>query len=118
MGHLGIARAFALIGLCLAAAAWIRPSGTAAAEGAASAPRTHVVRISRSAFSPASLTVNPGDTIEWRNEDVVPHTATGKAFDSGRLNAGQKWRFKARAQGSLPYICTYHPSMRGTITVK
>lgn len=118
MARIRFIRVLAALTLCAAAVVWMRPSGTAAAEGAASAPRTHVVRISRSAFSPASLTVNSGDTIEWRNEDVVPHTATGKAFDSGRLNAGQKWRFKARARGSLPYICTYHPSMRGTITVK
>lgn len=118
MSHVRIVSVLVLTALCVAAAARVRPSGTTAAAEAASAPRTHVVRISRSAFSPASLTVNAGDTIEWRNEDVVPHTATGKAFDSGKLNAGQKWRFKARAKGSLPYICTYHPSMRGTITVK
>ncbi|HUF04093.1 MAG TPA: cupredoxin family copper-binding protein [Aridibacter sp.] len=118
MAHVRIVSVLALTALCVAAAAWVKPSGSAAGAEAASAPRTHIVRISRSAFSPASLTVNAGDTVEWRNEDVVPHTATGKAFDSGRLNAGQTWRFKARAKGSFPYICTYHPSMRGSIRVK
>lgn len=82
------------------------------------APRTHIVRITRSAFTPASLTINAGDTVEWRNEDLVPHTATGNAFDSGRLNKGQTWRFTARSKGSFPYVCTYHPSMRGNVTVR
>lgn len=118
MSKARIARVLALTVFCAAAAAWMKSSGIAAAAEAPPAQRVHVVRISRSAFSPASLTVNAGDTIEWRNEDVVPHTATGKGFDSGRMNTGKTWRFKTRARGSFPYICTYHPSMRGNVTVR
>lgn len=85
---------------------------------AATKPKTHVVAIRNSEFSPANLTVKAGDTVVWRNYDVVPHTATGRAFDSGNLDKGQSWRFVARKKGTLSYICTYHPSMKGRVIVK
>ena len=42
-------------------------------------------------FHPDDLTVAPGETITWVNEDLVPHTATSKAagFDSKEVEAGK-----------------------------
>lgn len=87
-------------------------------HAAAGKPKTHVVAIRDSQFSPTSLTVSAGDTLIFRNDDIVPHTATGRAFDSGNLNKGQSWKYVAKAKGSFSYICTYHPSMKGRVVVR
>lgn len=84
----------------------------------ASTAKTHIVAIRNSQFSPANLTVASGDTVIFRNDDIVPHTATGKGFDSGNLDKGQSWRYVAKTKGSFSYICTYHPSMKGRIMVR
>jgi plastocyanin len=88
--------------------------------GCAPRPVTREVVIRAFAFSPATDTVQAGDTVRWRNEDVVPHTATSRAggFDSGTLEAGQDWRYVTRTPGSYAYVCTLHPTMRGTLVVR
>lgn len=105
-----------LVGLVAAAAFTIVERVQAASH--ARGRKTHVVVIRNSAFSPANLTVNVGDRVVWRNEDVVPHTATGSGFDSGNLEKGQTWSYTVPRKGTLSYICTYHPSMKGRISAK
>ncbi|MFZ1684338.1 MAG: hypothetical protein WAU88_09445 [Candidatus Zixiibacteriota bacterium] len=39
-------------------------------------PSLHTVSMSGSAFVPATLTVDVGDTVKWTNNDPVAHTAT------------------------------------------
>src|SRR5688572_11727055 len=34
-------------------------------------------------FYPPSLEVNKGGVVEWKNDDLIPHTATSPSFDSG-----------------------------------
>lgn len=80
--------------------------------------RTHIIEIRRSLFTPKTLRVNVGDTVIWKNRDIVPHTATGKGFDSGYLKTGASWKFVIRKKRNYSYICTYHPTMKGTIIVR
>jgi len=80
--------------------------------------RTHTVAISNFKFAPATLTVNSGDSVVWKNADVAPHTATGKGFDSGTIAAGASWRFTATRKGTFSYICSFHPTMKGRLIVK
>jgi plastocyanin len=89
-----------------------------AAAGAASAA-THVVTIEGMKFQPATLTVKRGDTVTWKNNDLVPHTATAAGkFDSTNIAAGKSWSWKAAAPGQYDYVCIYHPGMKGSLTVK
>ena len=74
-------------------------------------------------FTPATVSVHPGDTVEWKNDDTVDHTvtATGSgnpAFDSGTLKNGQIFRYVAKTKGTYDYICTIHPYMKGQVIVK
>jgi plastocyanin len=85
---------------------------------AAPAPSTHTVRMEATTFQPADVTVRVGDTVAWRNEDPFPHTATSTAFDSKVVPAGGSWRYTPRAKGSYPYVCTLHPTMKGTLRVE
>lgn len=80
---------------------------------------THTITIEGMKFTPQSIAVNSGDTIIWVNKDIFPHTATAeKTFDSGLIAAGASWRYTVKRKGTIPYICTFHPTMKGALTVK
>ena len=83
-------------------------------------PKTHTVTIQGMRFMPANLEVSVGDTVIWKNQDVVPHTATSarKSFDSGEIKAGASWKYVAKKAGSYAYICTYHPTMKAELVVR
>jgi plastocyanin len=75
-------------------------------------------------FEPVTVTVHAGDTIEWKNDDIVPHTATADgeaqkpAFDSGTIHKGAAWRYVPRKKGTYNYSCTFHPNMKGKLIVQ
>lgn len=80
--------------------------------------KTYNIIAQNFAFSPASITINAGDTIIWTNRDLAPHTATGSGFDSGALSNGQSYSFKFSSAGTYNYYCAIHPSMTGVVIVK
>jgi plastocyanin len=86
----------------------------------ASRPQSHVVEMRGFAFVPARLQLAAGDTVVWLNRDVVPHTATGddRAWDSGSIGPGAHWQRVASDTGAHAYVCTFHPTMRGTLVVR
>jgi plastocyanin len=83
-------------------------------------PVTHTVSIDGSSFSPATLTIRSGDSVVWVNKDIIPHTATSERgrFDSGTLETGKSWTYAAKATGEFPYVCLFHPTMKGTLRVE
>jgi plastocyanin len=102
-----------VVGFGLAAAGALAPAATA---GNAT---THTVVIEGVGYEPQALTVRQGDTIVWINKDPFPHTVTAKgAFDSHTIVAGKSWRYVARKRGEYAYVCTLHPNMRATLTVR
>lgn len=76
------------------------------------------VTISGLAFSPAEITAQVGDTIEWINKDFVAHTATArdKTFDV-LIPAGGKGSLVLKAAGAVDYYCRFHPMMKGKIQI-
>lgn len=85
----------------------------------ARAATVHTVSIDAFEFKPATLTVKRGDTVRWQNNDPVPHTATAKgAFDSSSIAAGAAWQYTAAKKGRFEYICSFHPTMKGTLIVE
>lgn len=83
-------------------------------------PQTHTVTMEGLKFQPAALTVKAGDTVVWVNNDMFPHTATSNpgGFDSGAIAAGESWRYTIQQKGEFAYVCTYHPTMKGSLTVE
>jgi plastocyanin len=83
-------------------------------------PASHTVTIDASAFDPADLTVAAGDTVVWVNKDFFAHTATSKSggFDSDDIPAAKSWTYLTKKKGDFPYVCSIHPSMKGTLHVK
>jgi plastocyanin len=77
------------------------------------------VTIKNFAFSPGTTTVHVGDTITWTNQDSIAHTATASdgSFDTGLLQKGKSGSHTFTKAGTIAYICSVHPSMKGTVTV-
>ena len=83
------------------------------------AAETHNVSIANLKFDPPNLTIKPGDTVTWTNNDDRDHAVAGSdgAFASGNLRHGETFSFKFDKPGKFPYGCKLHPRMKGTITV-
>ena len=87
-------------------------------------PKTVTVVIRSFKFQPETVTVHAGDTVEWKNDDIVPHTATADGdpqkatFDSSGIPTGATWRYVPRNQGKYNYTCTLHPNMEGKLIVQ
>jgi plastocyanin len=72
-------------------------------------------------YSPETIEVKAGQTVEWVNNDLTPHTVTSQGtgdLNSGSIDAGASWRHTFTQAGSFPYYCTFHPEMKGTVVVK
>ena len=71
-------------------------------------------------FSPSALTIAPGTTVTWVNEDESPHTVAdnGKAFRSAALDTSDRFSYTFAQPGEFTYYCTMHPMMVGKIVVK
>jgi plastocyanin len=81
-------------------------------------------------FDPDGATAGSDALVSWENTDTTLHTATsgtgssdpdsGKLFDSGFLNSGQKYSVPAAdiGAGEHPYYCQVHPYMTSKITVQ
>ncbi|XVV03751.1 cupredoxin domain-containing protein [Actinosynnema sp. CA-248983] len=130
LAALGIAGA--VFGLAAAAVAPAAPPvaaavGLAARAGHApdaqpgAAAAAHQVAIAGYAYSPASLTVNVGDTVTWTNQDSAPHnvvvTSGPEKFTSPTLQKGQSFSFTFTKPGSYQYYCSVHPDMKASVTV-
>lgn len=73
------------------------------------------------AYQPAKITLKVGQTATFVNNSNADHTVSahnGSSFDSGNIATGANWVFKATKPGTYPYICQYHPLMKGTIVVQ
>jgi plastocyanin len=80
-------------------------------------------------YEPVDITVSPGATVIWDNQDNALHTATsgnpdtatpdGK-FDTGLVGANQPSKpvTMPTEPGQITYFCTLHPFLVGTVTVQ
>jgi plastocyanin len=78
-------------------------------------------------FDPKDITVKPGETITFTNDESVPHdvhkqSGPGGDFASGPdggMQQGDTFDLKLDKPGKYEYVCHVHaPGMAGTITVK
>jgi plastocyanin len=78
------------------------------------------VKITDTAFDPKELTVTPGTTVRWTNNDNHVHTVTSSKgdWDSGDIQVGRDFSATFTKPGTFEYYCKHHPDMKGTIVVK
>lgn len=96
---------------------------SAAGALAAAAPAgaaTIEIRIDRSSFTPANVTVNAGDTVRWTNRDAANHQVVSDtgAFVSPILGPGKSHSFTFDTAGTYRYRDALKPTVRGVIRVE
>ena len=71
-------------------------------------------------FTPMDVTITAGSTVTWKNMDGEPHTVASVdgTFHSPALDENDTYQFKFDKPGVYKYICSIHPKMRATITVR
>ena len=96
------------------------PAETQAASSSSSTGDEITVTIKGFAFQPAEVDAKVGQTIKWVNEDDAPHNAVaqnGGNLKTKTFEKGGSDTFTLDAPGTIQYICTVHPQMKGTIKV-
>jgi plastocyanin len=72
-------------------------------------------------FNPSSVSVSTGDSVTWTNNDNVGHDVTADSFksgDSGAMQNGDTFKHTFKEAGTFDYVCSVHPGMEGSVTVK
>lgn len=115
MTRRAIALLAAMVAMASGAAMILLPRAATSAE-----PRgRHEILMKAVSFAPRSLTVQLGDTVVWRNADIVRHSAdAGERLSSGDLRSGESYTWVPSDSGRIRYRCTIHQRMRGEIHVR
>jgi plastocyanin len=95
--------------------------GPAPPSSAPSAGVTARVTMTNVTFKPGRLTARVGQSVQWTNQDGVPHdvkAVKGDDFKSQILQPGQTYRYQLGRAGTVQYVCTIHPTMKATIRVR
>ena len=76
-------------------------------------------------YIPSKMTVKPGETVYWKNQDAAFHSVTSGfygdpdgLFDSELLDPEDIFSYKFTEEGIYDYYCTLHPWMKGIILVE
>lgn len=95
-------------------------------EGAISVPEGSSIvgcEATDECYIPAGVSVEPGTTVTWSNDDTAAHTVTSSpdspmSFDSGLFMPDTTFEVTFDDPGEYPYWCIVHPWMVGTVTVE
>ncbi|MFC9661440.1 plastocyanin/azurin family copper-binding protein [Nocardia sp. NPDC127606] len=86
------------------------------------APTNLTVEVGNMKYAPADATIKVGETVTWKFSDKVPHNVQGIGDKAMGLNSPifdkGEWSYTFTQAGTYRYMCTLHPDMRGSITVK
>jgi len=77
-------------------------------------------------FIPSTITINPGESVTFVNDDASPHTTTSgtaiggpdDVWDSSLMMSGEIYITPALSEGTYPYYCMVHAWMQGTVIVE
>src|SRR3954466_11790104 len=99
---------------------WIACTALALVLAAPASSATTTVQIKRSAFAPASVTINQDDSITWTNTDTISHqvVANNGGFVSPILGPNKSWTHNFPRGGTFRYHDSLHPSLKGTVVVR
>ena len=78
------------------------------------------VSIANFAFTPGEITIAPGETVTWTNDDGAPH---GLEYQDGAkgvdpLLPGSSFTRRFDRPGTYEYNCSVHPYMTGRVVVR
>jgi len=71
-------------------------------------------------FTPAEVTIAPGESVTWVNDDGAPHGLEYNDGSSGNdlLLPGESYNRRFDQPGTYDYNCSVHPYMTGRVIVR
>lgn len=98
------------------------PTGPGPGPGPGPSPSPNTVTLGASSFSPASITIQTGGTVTWRNSSGITHNVTfnpvtGAPANIGDHSSGDNSRTFGTG-GTFGYQCTLHGGMTGSVVVQ
>src|SRR5260370_9373017 len=86
---------------------------------AAASADTKTVQIVKSGFTPTATTINVGDSVTWKNADVVNHQVVSNdgSFASPVLKPGESFSQAFPKSGKVNYHDALFTSRTGSVTV-
>ena len=71
-------------------------------------------------FTPAEVTIAPGESVTWVNDDGAPHGLEYNDGSSGKdlLLPGESYNRRFDQPGTYNYNCSVHPYMTGRVIVR
>jgi plastocyanin len=96
-------------------------SSSAPASSSSASGGGVTIKMKNIQFDPKSTTVKVGQKVTWVNDDTVDHNVTansGADFKSKDFGGGGTFSFTPTKAGTIKYVCTIHPGMDATLTVK
>jgi plastocyanin len=108
------------IALAVAPGAAQSPAATASVAPSPEPSPISTIHIKNFAYVRDTVTIHPGQTVRFVEDDETPHTVTAMdhSYDSGNMNQKDKWSHAFAKEGTYKYFCAYHPYMKGTVIVK
>ncbi len=97
------------------------PNPAPSGGGSGTADMTITIKgmLGAQSFDPNPATVKVGQTVSWKNSDVITHTATGTGWDTGQIAPGATSApIKFSTAGTMNYHSSIHPTMTGTLNVQ
>lgn len=96
------------------------PSPARTSRTPAQAPRIVRTGMRNLSYLRPNLQITVGTTVEWKNNDALPHTVTAvnKSFDSGLIQPGKTYRRTFTKAGTFNIFCVPHPFMKAVVVVK
>src|SRR5438094_9187559 len=92
-------------------------SSSTSAPASTAAPSASAVGLAKNlAFSPKTVSVKVCGKVTWQFEDTQAHNVVGDGLKSPTMPSGS-WLFTFAKAGTYHYLCTIHPSMKGTVEV-
>lgn len=111
----------ACVALALVGCGGSKDNSSSSGGGGSSSGDTVTIDMKNIKFAPTDATVKVGQTVKWVNQDTVDHDVVAKSgadFKSDLFGNGKSFEWKADKAGTVNYVCTVHPGMAGTLTVK
>lgn len=118
-----VRRSMVLLGATVLAALTIpalpaAAGGGGACHGESTTGQGDTVEMLGACFTPTTLRIDPGDTVNFVNRDPIVHNVGGGAWGSTEdMDKGDAFTATFAEAGIFPYACTYHPGMTGAIVV-
>jgi plastocyanin len=110
----GLLTSVFVLGVCTQMVQSVFAAPAAAVKGGAK------VSIANFAFTPGEITIAPGETVTWTNDDGAPH---GLEYHDGAkgvdpLLPGSSFTRRFDRPGTYEYNCSVHPYMTGRVVVR